>query len=207
MPPKCSRRRRTVSLRMSEPYRSAVAKPSIHINLSSPPAPQTRADGREKLSTCVSSVELETWFASTRSLGHTFALRGGGVGGSSKLWPIGCGVKIGAAARTLDDATTSPDVNAGTHGAAVGVGATSSSSQVLRTTGLADTWARSRSSAAHVGHPQVPRFIPHAQLCDGSPPRACTSGIIAGPSHTGAIRASKNASLRMPKRRCTTLIV
>jgi hypothetical protein len=124
------------------------------------------------------------------------------------LWQIGCGAKSGAAARTLDDATTSPDANAGTHGAA-GVGATSSSSHVFRTTGFVDTYllVRSRSSAAHAGQPQVPRFMPHAQVCVGSPPRAWTSGIIAGPSHTGAMRASKNASLTKPKRRCTTLIV
>jgi hypothetical protein len=46
----------------------------------------------------------------------------------------------------------------------------------------------------HVGQPHSPRFIPHAQWCSSSPPSTRASGIIAGPSHAGAMSTKKNAS-------------
>jgi hypothetical protein len=55
------------------------------------------------------------------------------VGGPSKLWQIGCGVKRGMSERTLDDEATRPVMTAGTQGAVLGDAKGSSPSQVLRT--------------------------------------------------------------------------
>ncbi len=65
-------------------------------------------------------------------------------------------------------AGTSQSVRTGVKAGTDGVGVTSSESHVRRTAtkrdGRASRW-RSCSSAAHAGHPHVPRFMPHEQTC------------------------------------------
>ena len=79
-----------------------------------------------------------------------------------------------------------------TMGAAGARAKPSSSSQVFRTATCFDAFFAACSSRSHSGQPHVPRFIPHAHACEGSPPSARSIVMRAGPRATGSI--TTNAS-------------